>query len=408
MKKLRNILSSFLCGLLLFGCQYNISGVNKKHIPSVSEYIPPEARAQYDEPRVSQDIISNPIKIALLVPLSGGYKDLGQGMLNAAQLAMFRIGDPNLTLVPIDTNDSPYVATQAAKKAVAEGVKIILGPVFSNGAKAVAKVAAENNIQVVSFSNDKSLAGSGAFAIGFMPEQQVSRIIKFAISKGIKDFVTLLPSDAYGKIVASESQQIVASQKGISIVKNEIYKTDAQGRALQLDEHVKLVFDAAMRESLTTPRAVLLPASSVITGQMLGILSKYNIDKSQIQFLGNDQWYDPAVLANRVLEGAWFTALPYERRSEFESKFKEVYGYDAPKLSGLAYDGIALAATIARLSHGEGFTRESLINPRGFMGVDGIFRLKENGLAERGFAVMSIRDGRAIVIDAAPTSFSDF
>ncbi len=51
------------------------------------------------------------------------------------------------------------------------------------------------------------------------------------------------------------------------------------------------------------------------------------------------------------------------------------------------------------------FDRASLTNPNGFSGVDGIFRFGQNGLAERGMAILQIGAGRANMLEAAPASF---
>ncbi len=413
-------LISLLLLTLTIGCQYNIPAIHKEKAviaaPTTDEYTPAEAPKQIIKPNEEaklpgqdSNLAANEmqIKIALLVPLSGNYKELGQGLLNAAQLALFKVGNANLILLPIDTKDSTYGAVEAAKKAVAVGANIILGPIFSSGAKAIAKIATENNIQVISFSNDNSLAGTGVFAIGFIPEQQVRRIVNFAIEKGIKEFVTLLPKDAYGTTVTKELQQLLAGNKDVSVLRSESYPLDAQGRVIKLEEHAKDAFDAASSGNPVAPRAILLPSSSVNAAKMVDVLNKNSDYKSKIQLLGNDQWYVPEILANSTFEGAWFTAFPRERRHEFENKFKEIYGYDTPKLGGLAFDGIALVATLAKLGGQAGFSREALTNPRGFIGVDGIFRLQEDGLVTRGFAIMSIKNGRAVIIDPAPTSFTD-
>ncbi len=406
MKKLRNILAACICASVLLGCQYNIPGISKKTPTAENKYIPQEPQKQtiIEETLPAQpQTAQTSIKIALLVPLSGTYKELGQGLLDAAQLAIFKIGDENLVLMPIDSKDSTTGAIDAAKKAASSGAKIILGPVFSSSAKAIAKIAADNNIQVVSFSNDKSLANSGVFAIGFLPEQQIRRIVNFSISKGIKDYITMLPTDSYGATVTKELQNVMNGQEGVALIKNEDYQLDAKGRITRLDEHARKVITAA-----NTPgaKAILLPAGTANAVDTAAILASNNYDKSKIQLLASDQVNDPAILKNPALEGMWFTASSNERRSEFEGNFRSAYGHDAPKLAGLAYDGIALVATVARIS-GDNFSRDALTNPRGFIGVDGIFRLRDDGLAERGFAVMMVNNGKGVVIDPAPASFGD-
>jgi len=46
-----------------------------------------------------------------------------------------------------------------------------------------------------------------------------------------------------------------------------------------------------------------------------------------------------------------------------------------------------------------------MTNPSGFEGLDGLFRLRANGLVERGLAVLEVAPTGARVVDPAPPSF---
>lgn len=361
------------------------------------------------------------VKIAFLVPLSGKYEKIGQNLLDAAQLALFSVDEPNLILLPIDTKGTSYGAVEAANKAVEQGAKIILGPLFGGSAKEVASIAAEKNISIVSFSNDKSLAGTGVFAIGFRPEQQISRIIEFAMQQGIEDFTAVLPNDLYGAAAAKEMRETVAANDMASVLKTEIYRVGRDGKAAKLRGHVFSAFNSAINTKppkdyddelkaynfnpIRYPRAMLIAEGGQRLKDISNLLKKYRHDKSLIQLLGTEQWYSDEVLTNPVLDGAWFSTAPDDRRKKFHERFSASFGYEPAKIASLAYDAIALTATIARISSGEDFSKEALMNPRGFYGVDGIFRFKEDGLTERGLAVMRINNGQFEIVSPAPTNF---
>ncbi len=53
-------------------------------------------------------------------------------------------------------------------------------------------------------------------------------------------------------------------------------------------------------------------------------------------------------------------------------------------------------------------TAQSLTQPAGFVGVNGIFRLLPDGTNQRGLAVAQIQNSQVIVIDPAPRSFGGF
>src|SRR5690606_35013779 len=85
------------------------------------------------------------IKIALLVPLSGSSVGLGEIMLNAAELALFDIGDPRLEVLPFDTQGTAYGAKHAVTNAIKNDVSLILGPIYSEEAEAAAPIANKAN-----------------------------------------------------------------------------------------------------------------------------------------------------------------------------------------------------------------------------------------------------------------------
>ena len=58
----------------------------------------------------------------------------------------------------------------------------------------------------------------------------------------------------------------------------------------------------------------------------------------------------------------------------------------------LAYDVVALVAALSKQG-GQRFTPETLTNPSGFAGIDGLFRFRSDGTNERGLAVMKVVAG---------------
>jgi hypothetical protein len=54
---------------------------------------------------------------------------------------------------------------------------------------------------------------------------------------------------------------------------------------------------------------------------------------------------------------------------------------------------------------GARFTQANMTRQDGFAGVDGIVRFSENGLSERGLAVLEVQKFGSAVVDAAPGSF---
>ena len=99
---------------------------------------------------------------------------------------------------------------------------------------------------------------------------------------------------------------------------------------------------------------------------------------------------DPTPGTEPALVGGWYAAPDPAARRDFEQRFESTYGRRPPRLASLAYDAAALAAVLARSGGPAPFDPLALTNPSGFAGVDGIFRLRPDGLVQRGLAVLEM------------------
>ena len=140
--------------------------------------------------------------MALLVPLSGANAELGQAMLDAAQLALFEAPDDRLTLVPRDTGGTVEGAAKAARAVIGEGARLILGPLLAAEVEAVKPLARDAHLNVIAFSTVTELAGGNTFLMGFLPRQEVVREVGQARERGLTRFAALAPDSPYGHLMA--------------------------------------------------------------------------------------------------------------------------------------------------------------------------------------------------------------
>jgi ABC-type branched-subunit amino acid transport system substrate-binding protein len=123
-------------------------------------------------------------KVGLLLPLTGAAASLGQDMADAAQMALFDVGRTDLQLIPRDTGDRPQKAAVAARAALDAGAELLLGPLFARSTDAVAPIAAERGVSIISFSNDAGIARPGTYVLGFRPEEQIERVVAYTADQG--------------------------------------------------------------------------------------------------------------------------------------------------------------------------------------------------------------------------------
>lgn len=328
-------------------------------------------------------------KVAILLPLSGRGKDTGEAMLNAAQLAMFDLGATDLfELVPKDTGSG---ATMAAQDALQNGSGLILGPLFSDDTKSVAPLATQKGVATVSFSTDTTAAIGTTFLMGFVPQSQIEQIVDFAASRGLRRIAVIAPRDTYGDAVAASFYSHMQLR---GLTNGGVIRYDAASvpDAVQLADLKRAPLDA-----------VLIGAAGTKAAQISAALSAQGMTTQIVKRLGTGLWDDPATTSRPELQGAWYAASSPVMRSRFERRYLETYGVTPPRLASLAYDATALAVVLSKT--GKGYGRSALTSPSGFAGIDGIFRFRADGMADRGLAILEIQNNQGLVLQNAPTSF---
>jgi len=382
-------------------------------------------------PRIGSKVI-----VSILLPLSGPKADLGNAMLDAAQMALFDISNPNITLSPHDTKGTPIGARNAAIEAVTAGSSLILGPLFSTSLKEVTLITKRHNIPVISFSTDWSQAGNNVYIMGFMPFVQVARVTQYAQSQGYNKFAIFAPQTQYSNIAIRTLNHSI-KRSHLNLVRSEKFSpyqqdlsnivrdfVDYDTRVALLEEtrgmlEAQLEYDPRAEEKLNELKrnvtlgevpfdALFLPMGGETLRSVSTLLSYYDIDNKNVRFLGTGLWDDPQLLTEPAMYGAWFAAPDPKLREGFEMRYKRNFKKKAPRLTTLAYDATALVSTLARNVKNDNdypYNKERLTETRGFAGIDGVFRFRPDGLVERGLAILEIEKGQVKVIDPAPSSF---
>lgn len=381
--------------------------------------------------RVPPPASTDTVRIAILVPLSGRNATIGKALLNAAQLALFDFADSRFELLPHDTQGTPQGAANAASLAIGDGASVILGPLLSANVAAIRPAAVAANVPVIAFSNDRSIAGDGIYTLGFLPSEQVRRVVQFANSRGVTRFGILAPDNAYGARVVAAMQETVSSL-GAALTRARFYDPSAGDftevvkefgdydlrRQALLDQRKELeaqndeISKRALKrlENLQTIGDLPFEALLVADGgkrllSVAALLPFYDIDPATVRMLGTGQWDEPGIGKEPALVGGWYAAPPPSARVEFDQLYTDTYGERPPRLVTMAYDATALVSVLARQESGPDFSPAALTNPNGFWGRDGVFRLSPQGTADRGLAVLEVGHDQNRVISPAPESF---
>lgn len=314
-------------------------------------------------------------------------------MLRAAEMALFDSANQDLLLMPRDDGGSPERAAQAARQAIDDGAEIILGPLFAQSAVAVGPVARSENVPVIAFSSDRNAGGNGVFLLSFQPETEVERIVSYAARSGHSSFAAMVPQTAYGDKVAEQFRSTV---------------TNVGGAITALERFAPqpgMVGPPADRVANSFPDAILLAEGGVMLQTLGPALALRGASSPGVRFLGTGLWDDPAVAREPMLQSGWFAAPSPNAWQDFSARYRSTYGAAPPRLASLSYDAVSLVSILSNGIPYRRFTEGALIDPNGFAGVDGIFRFRPDGGADRGLAVLQVNPGGFTIIDPAPASF---
>jgi ABC-type branched-subunit amino acid transport system substrate-binding protein len=293
-----------------------------------------------------------------------------------------------------DTGGGPGTAATAAKSAIDDGARLILGPLLAAEVEAAKPVTQAANVPLIAFSTATQLAGNGTWLLGFDPRQEVERVTRYAQAHGHTNFAVLAPANAYGDLAATAARDAV-TLVGANLARVGRYDPTSPDLASAVQRFAADVnFDA-----------LLLPEGGQRLRSLAPLLAFYHVDVTTVKLLGTGLWDEPGLGREPALEGGWYAAPAPASRADFEKRFEALYKHAPPRLATLGYDAMALAAVLARGNRGEEFSAAALTNPSGFAGLDGIFRLRSDGVAERGLAVLEVHRTGTTVIDEAPTSF---
>ena len=332
-------------------------------------------------------LITEQNMVAVIVPLTGGDGPVGTSISNAARLALADTGEKSIKITVYDST-VPGGAAAATQRAIAEGNRLILGPLLAEDVRAAAPVARKAGVPVIAFSNDEGVAGDGVYIMGFTPDQSISRVVSFARGKGASKFAALVPTGLYGQRAA---QAMIGS----------VRKFGGTVTGIQSYDRSKAAMTAAVRRlnAKGDVDAILIGDNGRIAAMAAPLL------KVGPRKLGTELWATDKTLGKTAaLRGAWYAAAPDYQFNRLVTRYRARYGKTTYRLASLGYDAVLLAVRNAKSwPLGRAFPAKSLIDKDGFGGVDGAFRFSRDGVAERLLEVRQVTAaGTTTVAPAAP------
>ena len=379
----------FLFGLMVLSACSTVVPRTAPPVQTGPAVVAPPPRAPVVVPGLPTD--SEHHMVALLVPLTGTNAGVGKSIANATQLALL---DTDNSELRITTYDTATGAAAAAQRAIDEGARVILGPLLAEDVRTVMPIAKRAGVPVISFSNDSSLAGSGAYLMGYSPAQSIERVVDYARDQGISTYGGLVANGIYGQRASTAFLRAVEAARGqvISLQNYDHAMTSITGATQRLGKAGSV-------------GAVLIVDDGATAAGIIPLMRRNG--ESAARVLGTERWNTEASIAAKPsMNGAWFASVPDNLYRQYAVKYRARFGAAPYRLSSMGYDAVLLTIRIARdWRVGAPFPEGRLRDPGGFSGIDGAFRFGRDGIAERALEVQEVKGGTTVTISPAPTGF---
>ena len=168
------------------------------------------------------------IKIGLLVPLTGENSEIGESIIKSARLAINKIDNPSIEIIPRDTKSNSETTLEAAKELASSGVKIIIGPVFNESLIYLDKL---NEVTFLALTNKNNNFSKNIINAGINATSQLNAINKFIKLNKIEKTIFLTPDMSF----KNEIEEAISNSK-IKILENYIYNTDPTKLTEQIEK----------------------------------------------------------------------------------------------------------------------------------------------------------------------------
>ena len=357
---------------------------------------------------IGNDKHIKPVEVALLLPSESKSTEtnyLSNNLINSARLAARDLTTQNLILSVYPTSGEKKRAKHAAESAVDAGANIIIGPLFSEETAAVRETLKTKNTKIISLSNDPTVAGGNVFIMGTTLETSANRLIKYAVSKGFYRIAIVAPKGKIG-FNGLKAAKTAIEKQGLIPTTISSYPLNVNG----IKESAPKIFAELINSSSTAVIFTDTPTRGLgfISEQLSQLYDKNN--KKLPKFMGLTRWdSSKQILAETSLSNGWFVIPDQRLKKRYQERYQNTFGAKPTEVSSLSYDAVALIGAILQKSSAaitsDKFPRKYFLDQNGFIGINGIFRFKSNGVNERSLSIAEVNSGTFKIIDEARKAF---
>ena len=312
------------------------------------------------------------LKIGLLAPFSGEYKNLGNSLLLSTQLALDEIGDNKIVIIPRDSgSNSKEKLNKSIKEIIDAGAKIIIGPVDSDNFQELKKY---KDIIFISLSNKEPKVKENIISIGISLDSQISALEKFINKQGKKKTIIMYPKNKYEDFVEKRIKKINLKNFKIfkynpdpKVLTGEIEKlTNYSQRKRNLEIRKKLLEKKEDNQSINELKkleqrytlgkvnfdSVIIIDFGNSLKSVLASLAFVDVDDEKILLTTVNQWFDESIFYESSVKNLYYPSVNLKSFTKYNNKYKETFNLEPNEITILSYDALGLIYYIWKKNNG--------------------------------------------------------
>ncbi len=341
------------------------------------------------------------IKIGLIIPLSGEYSYIGKSILKSTRMALNKINDDRITVIPKDTKANPIDALKVSNELYNNGVKTIIGPVFNESIKYLDEL---NEVTFLSFTNKIRNNPKNVISAGVNAISQINTIKKYLSENNLNNTIFLIPETDYKKeveeaIVKSNlilKEKFIYSKDPTLLTKQIEDLTRYQQRKQNLENEIKRIENSntlnkekKIDELKKKDTLGFINFDSVIIADFSESLKSVttsllytDVSSKRIKYITLNQWFDESLLKETSLHPIYFPSINKDNFEIFRKEYIRNFKNTPNQISFLSYDLIGLVYYL--LINNDFKTNENLfVKKNKFKGKIGIFEINKKTITHQ-------------------------
>ena len=344
---------------------------------------------------------SEKIKIGLIVPLSGENSLIGEKIIKSSRMAINKINDGRVEIIPKDTKSNPIDALKVSKELYKDGIRIIIGPVFNESTKYLDDL---KDVTFISFTNKLIGNPKNVISAGVNAISQVQTIKKFNNRNNLSKSIILIPRAQFKKEIEEAINKTKIKYKEVfyydreptkltkqieELTKYQIRKNNLKFEIQRLEglsfkDKDKKIQNLKKKDTLGNINfdSIVIADFDENLKSVATSLLYTDVSSKRVSYITLNQWFDESLLKDDTLHPIYFPSINKDNYELFMNDFKNAYGLDGDQLSFLSYDLIGL---VYFLIYENDFkvSKKIFYKKNKFKGKIGVFEISKNTITHQ-------------------------